>query len=50
MARYLKVNEKEFSFDTREIKKILGDVSLKEPEVYMWLSGYLKEGEAELTN
>lgn len=45
-----KVNEKEFSFDTREIKKILGDVSLKEPEVYMWLSGYLKEGEAELTN
>ena len=45
-----KVNEKEFSFDTREIKKILGDVSLKEPEVYMWLSGYLKEGEAELLN
>ena len=45
-----KVNEKEFSFDTREIKKILGDVSLKEPEVYMWLSGYLKEGEAELTS
>ena len=45
-----KVNEKEFSFDTREIKKILGDVSLKEPEVYMWLSGYLEEGEAELTN
>ena len=45
-----RVNEKEFSFDTREIKKILGDVSLKEPEVYMWLSGYLKEGEAELTN
>ena len=45
-----KVNEKEFSFDTREIKKILGDVSLKEPEVYMWMSGYLKEGEAELTN
>ena len=45
-----RVNEKEFVFDTREIKKILGDVSLKEPDVYMWLSGYLKEGEAELTN
>lgn len=45
-----KVNGKEFNFDTRDIKKILGDVSLKEPEVYMWLSGYLKEGEAELTN
>ena len=45
-----RVNEKEFIFDTREIKKILGDVSLKEPDVYMWLSGYLEEGEAELAN
>ena len=44
------VNGKEFTFDTREIKNILGDVSLSEPDVYMWLSGYLKEGEAELTN
>ncbi len=45
-----KVNESEFAFDTREVKKILGGVSLKEPDIYMWLSGYLKEGEAELTN
>ena len=45
-----KVNENEFILDTREIKKILGGVSLSEPDVYMWLSEYLKEGECELTN
>ena len=45
-----KVNENEFILDTREIKKILGGVSLSEPDVYMWLSEYLKEGEYELTN
>jgi hypothetical protein len=45
-----KVNDKEFVLDTREIKKVLGDVSLAVPDVYMWLSEYLKEGEAELTN
>ena len=45
-----KVNENEFILDTREIKKILGGVSLSEPDVYMWLSEYLKEGESELTN
>lgn len=45
-----KVNDKEFTLDTREIKKILGGVSLSEPDVYMWLSEYLKEGESELTN
>ncbi len=41
---------KSFSFDTREIKGILGDVSLASPEVYLWLSDYLKEGEEELVN
>ena len=45
-----KVNDKEFVLDTREIKKVLGDVSLAVPDVYMWLSEYLKEGEAELLN
>lgn len=44
------VSGKEFSFDTREIKGILGDVSLASPEVYLWLSDYLKEGEEELVN
>ena len=45
-----KVDGNEFILDTREIKKILGGVSLSEPDVYMWLSEYLKEGEYELTN
>lgn len=43
-----KINEKEFYVDTREIKKILGDVSLKENEISLWLLGYLKDGESEL--
>lgn len=45
-----KVDDNEFMLDTREIKKILGGVSLSEPDVYMWLSEYLKEGESELIN
>ncbi len=44
------VSDKVFSFDTREIKSILSDVSLGNPEVYLWLSDYLKEGEKELIN
>ena len=43
-------NGKAFSFDTAEVKKILGGVSLGEPEVYIWLSDYLTEGEEELDN
>lgn len=41
-------DSKEFQMDTREIKQLLGGVSLKEPEVMLWLSEYLKENEAEL--
>lgn len=43
-----RVDEKEFEFDTRQIREILGGVSLKTPEVVLWLSEYLKENEAEL--
>lgn len=42
------IDQKVFETDTRELKKILGGVSLLEPEVYLWLSDYLKEGEKEL--
>lgn len=45
---YHRVNEKEFTIDTREIKGILGEVSLNEPEVVLWLSGFLNENEMEL--
>lgn len=43
-----KSNGKLFEVDTREIKKILGEVSLSENDVYIWLSEYLAEGEASL--
>ena len=43
-----KVDDKEFKFDTREIKEILGGVSLTQPEVILWLSDFLKENESEL--
>ena len=43
-----RVNDKEYKFDTREIKAVLGGVSFKEPEVMMWLKGYFEENEAEL--
>ncbi len=43
-----KVNDKEFEFDTRQVREILGGVSLNSPEVVLWLSEFLKENEAEL--
>ncbi len=42
------INGKEFLLDTREIKKILGGVSLKENDVSLWIYEYLKEGEKEI--
>ncbi len=43
-----KVNDNEFSLDTRDMKEVLGGISFKEPEVLLWLSEYLKENEAAL--
>ena len=38
-----------FSFDTREVRAILGpDVPLSQPEVVQWLEAHLAEGEAEI--
>ena len=45
-----RVNGDEFRLDTREIKEILGGVSLSEHEVMAWLLGYLKENEDSLNN
>jgi len=42
------VNGREFAVDTREIKKILGGVSLKENEISLWLLEYLRDGEKEI--
>lgn len=39
----IKVDDKEFVLSTKQLKGILGDVSLNEPDVVMWLKDYLKE-------
>ncbi len=43
-----KVGNKEFEIDTAELKKILGDVPFSTPDVYLWLSEYISEGEKSL--
>ena len=43
-----KVNQNEFVVDTKELKKVLGDIPFSAPDVYLWLSEFLKEGEDEL--
>lgn len=42
------VDGKEFVLDTKEVKQILGGVSLKSPEVVIWLKEFLAENESEL--
>ena len=44
------VDGKVFSVDTAELKNVLGEVPFSAPEVYLWLSDFLKEGEEELKN
>lgn len=39
----LKVDENQFTLSTKELKTILGNVPLNEPEVVMWIKDYLKE-------
>ncbi len=43
-----RVEDKEFVLDTGKLKEILGDVPFSNPEVYLWLSEYISEGEEEL--
>ncbi len=42
------VGSRIFEVDTTEIKNVLGDVPFSAPEVYLWLSEFLSEGEQEL--
>lgn len=42
--------DRTFELDTREIKKVLGGIPFSEPEVYQWISGYIREGEDRLIN
>ena len=44
-----RVDEREFTLDTREVREMLGDeVALSDPEVMAFLRGHLKEGLADL--
>ncbi|MBR3644422.1 MAG: sensor histidine kinase [Lachnospiraceae bacterium] len=43
-----RVNEKEFTLDTREIREILGDVSFQNGEVSSFLREYLSENQLEV--
>lgn len=37
------INEQSFVFDTREVKKILSNTPIHDPEVLDWIKNYLKE-------
>lgn len=40
--------EGSFTLDTRELRSVLGDVPLSEPDVIRWIIEYLQEQEAQL--
>lgn len=42
------VDAREFTLDTRQLRDILGDVALDEPEVAAWIDAYLREQDAAL--
>ena len=44
-----KIDEKEFTVDTRQLKEILGDVPLNEPSITMWITQYINENTKQLT-
>ncbi len=37
-----------YCLDTRELREIMGDISLAEPEVLEWIAGFLTENESTL--
>lgn len=43
-----RVNERQFEFDTADIRTELGDVPLSHPAVRDWLSEFIAEGEQEI--
>ena len=38
-----KQNDLEFIFDTVQIKDILGDVSINDPKILLWIKEYINE-------
>ncbi len=43
-----KIDQKEFTVDTRQLKEILGDVPLNEPSIAMWITQYINENTKQL--
>ena len=43
-----KIDQREFTVDTRQLKEILGDVPLNEPGIAMWIQQYINENTKEL--
>ena len=43
-----KFGDNEFEVNTADLKAVLDGVSFTTPEVYLWLSDFLREGEEEL--
>ena len=44
-----KLDDKEFTVDTRQLKEILGDVPLNEPSIALWITDYINENTKQLT-
>lgn len=47
--RHIK-NDNTFTFDTAEVRSILGEVPLNSPEVLAWIKNYIQNEENELKN
>ncbi len=43
------VDGREFLLDTREVRQVLGDVELSQPEIILWLTDYITEGLREIS-
>ncbi len=44
-----KLDSEEFTVDTRQLRKILGDVPLNEPSIVSWLTDYIQENTKVIT-
>ena len=42
------VNDKGYTLDTRQMRDMLGDVPLNNPDVALWISSFLQENEKDL--
>ena len=48
LYRY-RIDEREFTLDTRQLKEILGDVPLNEPSIANWIKDYINQNTNQLT-